>query len=177
MLPSEDKIKILLSEEEILKRIRELGAEIEKDYAGRGITFVVTLKGAVFFACELAKRISLPVYLEFVRMSSYSGTKSTGTVTMTLDVEGEKIAGRDVIIIEDVIETGLTMVKLKEHIQSMHPASLAVCTFVDKHECRTVPFEAEYVGFTLGREFLVGWGFDVDQKCRNLPYVGIVEQK
>ena len=109
-------------------------------------------------------------------MSSYSGTKSTGTVNMLLDVEPEKIAGRDVIIIEDVIETGLTMQELKDHIQAMRPASLTVCTFVDKHECRTVPFEAEYVGFTLGREFLLGWGFDVDQMYRNLPYVGVVRQ-
>lgn len=177
MLPAETRIKVLLSEEEILKRIRELGAQIEKDYAGREITFVVTLKGAVFFACELSKRISNPVYLEFVRMSSYSGMKTTGTVTMLLDVESEKIAGRDVIIIEDVIETGLTMVKLKEHILSKKPASLAVCSFVDKHECRTVPFEAEYIGFSLGREFLLGWGFDVDQKYRNLPYVGVVQQE
>lgn len=176
MLPGEEKIDVLLSEEEVLKRIRELGAEIEKDYADREITFVVTLKGAVFFACELAKRISRPVFFEFVRMSSYSGTKSTGTVSMLLDVEPDKIAGRDVIIIEDVIETGLTMQKLKDHIQSMRPASLTVCTFVDKHECRTVPFEAEYVGFSLGREFLLGWGFDVDQRYRNLPYVGVVRQ-
>ncbi|MCQ2377346.1 MAG: hypoxanthine phosphoribosyltransferase [Methanocorpusculum sp.] len=176
MLPGEEKIDLLLSEEEVLKRIRELGAEIEKDYADREITFVITLKGAVFFACELAKRISRPVIFEFVRMSSYSGTKSTGTVNMLLDVEPEKIAGRDVIIIEDVIETGLTMQELKDHIQAMRPASLTVCTFVDKHECRTVPFEAEYVGFTLGREFLLGWGFDVDQMYRNLPYVGVVRQ-
>ena len=170
------KIDILLSEDEIHKRIGELAAEIEKDYAGRDITFVVTLKGAVFFACELAKRISLPVYFEFVQMSSYSGTKSTGTVTMELDIEPEKIMGKHVIIIEDVIETGLTMQKLKDHIQSMNPASLTVCTFVDKHECRTVPFEAEYIGFSLGREFLLGWGFDVDQRYRNLPYVGVVRQ-
>ena len=176
MLPGEEKIDLLLSEEEVLKRIRELGAEIEKDYADREITFVITLKGAVFFACELAKRISRPVIFEFVRMSSYSGTKSTGTVTMTLDVDMEHIAGKDVIIIEDVIETGLTIAKLVEHIQSKNPASLKVCSFVDKHECRIVPFEAEYVGFTMGHEFLLGWGFDVDQMYRNLPYVGVVRQ-
>ncbi|MCQ2510792.1 MAG: hypoxanthine phosphoribosyltransferase [Methanocorpusculum sp.] len=167
-------VEMLIPEEKIEARIRELAAEIERDYAGCEITFLVTLKGAVFFACELAKRISLPVFMEFVQTSSYAGTKSTGIITMKLDVSAEEIVGKHIIIIEDVIDTGRTLSKLKDLIQSKNPASLKVCSLVDKHECRVVPFEGDYIGFSIGNSFIVGCGLDVDQRFRNLPYIGII---
>lgn len=172
------KISVLISEEEIRKRIREIAAQIEKDYAGREITFVVTLKGAVFFACELAICISSPINLEFVQLSSYHGTKSTGEITVKHSiVDPDRIEGHDILIIEDIIDSGQTMQKLKELVLQQHPASLKVCSLIDKPKCRVVPFEGDYVGFTLNNEFIVGWGCDLDQKYRNLPYIGVISQE
>ena len=169
-----DKIDVLISEDVIDARIRELAAQIDADYAGKSVTLLCTLKGAVFFACELAKRITIPVFMEFIQTSSYVGTKSTGKVSMKLDVDDNAIKDKNIIIIEDVIDTGRTLSVVKEMMQARNPASLKVCSLLDKHECRTVPFEGDYIGFTIGDDFIVGYGLDVDQKYRNLPYIGIV---
>ena len=169
-----DTIDVLLSEDVINVRIRELAAQIDADYAGKSVTLLCTLKGAVFFACELAKRITIPVFMEFIQTASYEGTQSTGTVSMKLDIPEEDVAGKHIIIIEDVIDTGRTLSVVKEMMLKRNPASLKVCTLLDKHECRVVPFEGDYVGFTIGNEFVVGYGLDVDQKYRNLPYVGVI---
>ena len=169
-----DTIDVLLSEDVINTRIRELAAQIDADYAGESVTLLCTLKGAVFFACELAKRITIPVFMEFIQTASYEGTQSTGTVSMKLDISEEDVAGKHLIIIEDVIDTGRTLSVVKEMMLKRNPASLKVCTLLDKHECRVVPFEGDYVGFTIGNEFVVGYGLDVDQKYRNLPYVGVI---
>ena len=169
-----DTIDVLLSEDVIITRIRELAAQIDADYAGESVTLLCTLKGAVFFACELAKRITIPVFMEFIQTASYEGTQSTGTVSMKLDIPEEDVAGKHLIIIEDVIDTGRTLSVVKEMMLKRYPASLKVCTLLDKHECRVVPFEGDYVGFTIGNEFVVGYGLDVDQKYRNLPYVGVI---
>ena len=169
-----DTIDVLLSEDVINVRIRELAAQIDADYAGESVTLLCTLKGAVFFACELAKRITIPVFMEFIQTASYEGTQSTGTVSMKLDIPEEDVAGKHLIIIEDVIDTGRTLSVVKEMMLKRNPASLKVCTLLDKHECRVVPFEGDYVGFTIGNEFVVGYGLDVDQKYRNLPYVGVI---
>ena len=169
-----DTIDVLLSEDVINVRIRELAAQIDADYAGKSVTLLCTLKGAVFFACELAKRITIPVFMEFIQTASYEGTQSTGTVSMKLDIPEEDVAGKHLIIIEDVIDTGRTLSVVKEMMLKRNPASLKVCTLLDKHECRVVPFEGDYVGFTIGNEFVVGYGLDVDQKYRNLPYVGVI---
>ena len=169
-----DTIDVLLSEDVINVRIRELAAQIDADYAGKSITLLCTLKGAVFFACELAKRITIPVFMEFIQTASYEGTQSTGTVSMKLDIPEEDVAGKHIIIIEDVIDTGRTLSVVREMMLKRNPASLKVCTLLDKHECRVVPFEGDYVGFTIGNEFVVGYGLDVDQKYRNLPYVGVI---
>lgn len=169
-----DTIDVLLSEDVINTRIRELAAQIDADYAGESVTLLCTLKGAVFFACELAKRITIPVFMEFIQTASYEGTQSTGTVSMKLDIPEEDVAGKHLIIIEDVIDTGRTLSVVKEMMLKRNPASLKVCTLLDKHECRVVPFEGDYVGFTIGNEFVVGYGLDVDQKYRNLPYVGVI---
>lgn len=169
-----DTIDVLLSEDVINTRIRELAAQIDADYAGESVTLLCTLKGAVFFACELAKRITIPVFMEFIQTASYEGTQSTGTVSMKLDIPEEDVAGKHIIIIEDVIDTGRTLSVVREMMLKRNPASLKVCTLLDKHECRVVPFEGDYVGFTIGNEFVVGYGLDVDQKYRNLPYVGVI---
>ncbi|HJJ51827.1 MAG TPA: hypoxanthine phosphoribosyltransferase [Methanocorpusculum sp.] len=169
-----DTIDVLLSEDVINTRIRELAAQIDADYAGESVTLLCTLKGAVFFACELAKRITIPVFMEFIQTASYEGTQSTGTVSMKLDIPEEDVAGKHIIIIEDVIDTGRTLSVVREMMLKRNPASLKVCTLLDKHECRVVPFEGDYIGFTIGNEFVVGYGLDVDQKYRNLPYVGVI---
>ena len=169
-----DTIDVLLSEDVINVRIRELAAQIDADYAGKSVTLLCTLKGAVFFACELAKRITIPVFMEFIQTASYEGTQSTGTVSMKLDIPEEDVAGKHIIIIEDVIDTGRTLSVVREMMLKRNPASLKVCSLLDKHECRVVPFEGDYVGFTIGNEFVVGYGLDVDQKYRNLPYVGVI---
>ena len=169
-----DTIDVLLSEDVINTRIRELAAQIDADYAGESVTLLCTLKGAVFFACELAKRITIPVFMEFIQTASYEGTQSTGTVSMKLDIPEEDVSGKHLIIIEDVIDTGRTLSVVKEMMLKRNPASLKVCTLLDKHECRVVPFEGDYIGFTIGNEFVVGYGLDVDQKYRNLPYVGVI---
>ena len=169
-----DTIDVLLSEDVINVRIRELAAQIDADYAGESVTLLCTLKGAVFFACELAKRITIPVFMEFIQTASYEGTQSTGTVSMKLDIPEEDVAGKHLIIIEDVIDTGRTLSVVKEMMLKRNPASLKVCTLLDKHECRVVPFEGDYIGFTIGNEFVVGYGLDFDQKYRNLPYVGVI---
>lgn len=170
-----DTIDVLLSEDVIDARIRELAAQIDADYAGESITLLCTLKGAVFFACELAKRITIPVFMDFIQTASYEGTQSTGTVSMKLDVPDEAIEGKHIIIIEDVIDTGRTLSVVKEMMLKRKPASLKVCSLLDKHECRVVPFDGDYIGFTIGNDFVVGYGLDVDQKYRNLPFVGIVK--
>ena len=112
--------------------------------------------------------------MEFIQTASYEGTQSTGTVSMKLDIPEEDVAGKHLIIIEDVIDTGRTLSVVKEMMLKRNPASLKVCSLLDKHECRVVPFEGDYIGFTIGNEFVVGYGLDVDQKYRNLPYVGVI---
>lgn len=169
-----DQISVLIPEENINARIRELAAQIEKEYAGKELVFLVTLKGATFFGCELAKRINLPVYMEFIRVTSYVGTESSGVVTMNLDVNEAAVAGKHVIIVEDVIDTGRTLKTLKEVMQSRKPASLKICSLIDKHECRKVELEGDYIGFTIGNDFIVGYGLDYNQRYRNLPYIGVL---
>ncbi|MCZ0861883.1 hypoxanthine phosphoribosyltransferase [Methanocorpusculum vombati] len=169
-----DTIDVLIPEEKIDARIRELAKQIDTDYAGKSVTLLTTLKGACFFSCELAKRLTVPVFMEYIQAASYEGKTSTGTITMKLDVPVDSVAGKEVIIVEDVIDTGRTLSAVKELIRERRPASLAVCSLLDKHECRIVPFEGEYIGFTIGNDFVVGYGLDWDQKYRNLPYIGIV---
>ncbi len=168
-----DKIDVLIPEEQIERRIHELAAQIEKDYAGKELTFLVTLKGAAFFACELAKRVNLPIYMEFIQAVSYVGTASTGVVMMKLNVDESAITGKNIIIIEDIIDSGRTLAKLKQLMLAHKPASVKICALLDKHECRVIELEEDYIGFTVGNEFLVGYGLDIDQKYRHLPYIGI----
>lgn len=171
----EDKIRVLLKEEEVDKRIEEIGRQISKDYEGKSIHLICILKGGVFFTCELAKRITVPVSLDFMSVSSYgAGTKSSGVVKIVKDLD-EPLEGKDVLIVEDIIDSGRTLSYLIEILKQRNPSSIRLCTLLDKPERRVVEVDVDYVGFNIPDEFVVGYGLDYDQKYRNLPYIGVVE--
>ena len=170
-----EKIKVLLSEEEVDARIRQIAAKISKDYAGKEIHMICVLKGGVFFTCELAKRITVPVSLDFMSVSSYgSETKSSGVVRIVKDLD-EPLKGKDVIVIEDIVDSGRTLSYLLEMLRDRGPASLRLCTLLDKPERRVTDVHVDYTGFQIPDEFVVGYGLDYDQRYRNLPYIGVVE--
>ncbi len=170
-----EKIRVLLTEETVDARIREIGEQISRDYAGRQVHLVCVLKGGSFFMCELAKRITVPVSMDFMSVSSYgSATKSSGVVRIVKDLD-EPLKDRDVIIIEDIVDSGRTLSYLIEMLRDRHPRSLSLCTLLDKPDRRVVPVQVDYTGFQIQDEFVVGYGLDYDQKYRNLPYIGIVE--
>lgn len=170
-----ETIRVLKSEEEVDARIQALGEQISRDYAGKEIYMIGILRGSVFFMCELAKRIDVPVMLDFMCVSSYGdSTKSSGNVRISKDVDGD-IVGKDVLIVEDIIDSGHKLSKLKKVLQERHPDSVRICTLLDKQERREVEVEVDYVGFSIPDEFVVGYGLDYAQKYRNLPYVGVVE--
>lgn len=170
-----ERVKVLLSEEEVDARIREIGEQISKDYEGKEIHLVCVLKGGTFFMCELAKRITVPVSLDFMAVSSYgSGTESSGVIKIVKDLD-EPLMGKDVIVIEDIIDSGRTLSHLLKMLQERKPASLRLCTLLDKPERRVVDVDIDYTGFQIPDEFIVGYGLDYAQKYRNLPYIGIVE--
>ena len=162
------KISEYISEEKLDKRIREIAAEISKDYAKKEIRLVCILKGSIFYTCELAKRLTVPVTLDFMSVSSYgSGTESSGDIKIKKDLD-ESIEGLDVIVVEDIIDSGNTLSKLI-------PASIKVTTLLDKPDRREVDMNVDYVGFEIEDKFVVGYGLDYDQSYRDLPYIGIVE--
>ena len=170
-----EKITVLITEEEIDRRVRELAAQISKDYEGRKIRMVGILKGASFFMCELAKRITVPVSIDFMQVSSYGGaTESTGTVRIRKDLD-ESIEGLDVIIVEDIVDSGRTLAFLGDFLKSKGAKSIRYCTLLDKPERRVSDVAVDYKGFEIPDEFVVGYGMDYDQKYRNLPYIGVVE--
>ena len=170
-----DKLSTLFKEEEVNKRIAELGAEITKEYAGKDLVLICILKGAAPFACELAKRIDLPVQLEFMRCSSYGNeTESSGVVKITLDLE-QPIRDKHILVVEDIIDTGRTMNYLLQILRQRGPASVKLCALLDKPDRRVVDVDIDYTGFVIPDEFVVGYGLDYAQKYRNLPYIGVVE--
>ena len=169
-----EQIKTLISEEDLQNRIAELGAQITKDYEGEEIYLVSVLKGGAFITVDLAKRINRPVFLEFITASSYRGTTSTGDVKVDDDKDID-IAGKNVIIVEDIVDTGRTLSVMLEIFKKKNPKSLKLCTLLDKPDRRVTPVSVDYCGFTIPDEFVVGFGLDYDQKYRNLPYIGVVE--
>ncbi|MCR4797391.1 MAG: hypoxanthine phosphoribosyltransferase [Lachnospiraceae bacterium] len=170
-----EKVNIMLSEEELTQRITELGAQISKDYEGESIFLVCILKGAAFFACELAKRITVPVTIDFMATSSYgSGTVSSGEVQIKKDLD-LGVEGRNVIIVEDIIDSGNTLNYLSNIFRDRRAKSVKMCAMLDKPERREVDVNVDYIGFTIPDAFVVGYGLDYDQKYRNLPYIGVVE--
>lgn len=170
-----ENIKVLISEADVDKKIEEIGRAISERYAGKTVHLICVLKGGAFFMCELAKRITVPVSMDFMAVSSYgSGTTSSGSIKMIKDLD-ESIEGKEVIIVEDIIDSGRTLDKLMELLKTRKPKSLAVCTLLDKPDRRVVDVKVDYTCFNIPDEFVVGYGLDYDQKYRNLPYIGVVE--
>jgi len=169
------KVKVMISEEEVNLRIKQIAEQISKDFEGESVHLICILKGSVFFCCELAKRITIPVTLDFMSVSSYgSETVSTGRVRILKDLD-ESVQGKNVIIIEDIIDSGRTLAHLKDLLGTRAPKSLTICTLLDKPDRREKEVEVKYVGFVIPDEFVVGYGLDYDQLYRNLPYIGVVE--
>ncbi len=170
-----EHIRVLLPEEELNERIQTLGREISRDYEGRQVHMICVLKGGSFFMCDLAKRISVPVSLDFMSVSSYgSGTKSGGVVKIVKDLD-EPIKDKDVLVVEDIVDSGRTLSYLLEMLLARGPRSLKLCTLLDKPDRRVVDVNVDYTGFQIPDEFVVGFGLDYDQRYRNLPYIGVVE--
>lgn len=167
--------EILYTKEEVAARIQEMGAQLTKDYQGELPMVVGVLRGSFIFMADLVRSIQTPLELDFVAASSYgSWAVSTGKVDMRLDLEKE-IAGRHVIVVEDILDTGRTLSKLVEELKKRHPASLKLCVLLDKPDRRVAEIEADYVGFTVPDEFVVGCGLDFNQQYRQLPYIGILK--
>lgn len=170
-----ENIRVLIDEDKVDKRIAELGEQISKDFAGETVTLICILKGSVFFTCELAKRITIPVRLDFMSVSSYgAATVSSGVVTIKKDLD-ESIENKNVIVIEDIIDTGRTLKYLLEDLTKRNPKSLTLCTLLDKPDRRVTDVEVDYTGFVIPDEFVIGYGLDYDQRYRNLPYIGVLE--
>lgn len=169
-------IKTLLTREEVEKRIKELAKEIEKDYCGKDLLVIGLLKGSIMFMSDLIKEMDLPVMIDFMSVSSYSGTTSTGVINILKDTD-ISVKDKDVLIVEDIIDTGLTLSHVKKLLEDRGAKSLKICTLLDKPSRRTIEMKGDYVGFEIPDEFVVGYGLDYDQHHRNLPYVGIVVKK
>ena len=172
---TEDNIKVLLTEAEVDARINDLGAQISKDYEGKEVHLICILKGGAFFACALAKRITIPVSIDFMCISSYGNEKSSsGIVKIVKDLD-EPLEDKEVLIAEDIIDSGKTLSYLIPVLKKRNPKSIEICTLLNKPERREVEVDVKYTGFSIPDEFVVGYGLDYAQKYRNLPYIGIVE--
>ena len=164
----------LINENDLKNRIKELAQQIQKDFDNEEIIFICILKGSVFFTTELAKNITSSVILDFMRVSSYRGTHSTGNLNFSLDMS-ENIIDKNVVIIEDIIDTGRTLYYLKNYFKEKKPKVLKICTLLDKKERREFDIEPDYTGFNIPDKFVVGFGLDYDEKYRNLPFIGYLE--
>lgn len=171
-----EKIRVLLSEEQVDARIQEIADQINKDYEGKDVHMICVLKGGVFFMCELAKRVTVPVSLDFMSVSSYGDdTKSSGVVKIVKDLD-QPLEGKNVLVVEDIIDSGRTLSYLLKVLKQRGPKSVKLCTLLDKPERRVMKdVEVDYSCFNIPDEFVVGYGLDYAQKYRNLPYIGVVE--
>jgi hypoxanthine phosphoribosyltransferase len=168
-------LEVLIPEEKIAARVKELGKQISRDYQGKTIHLVCVLKGAYTFLADLARAIEIPVTLDFLAVSSYNkGTSTSGAVQLTKDLD-TSLEGVDVLIVEDIADTGLTLRYLYNMLKARHPSSLKVIALLSKPSRRTVNVPVDYVGFEIEDRFVVGYGLDVDQKYRNLPYIAVVD--
>lgn len=171
-----EEIKELITKEQIDKRIKELAKIIDEDYKNKEITAVIVLKGAAFFGIELSLKLKSKIQFEFIKISSYEGRESTGKINNELDVEETKIKNKDVLIIEDIVDTGRSMDFLMKHLLSKNPKSLKICTLLSKPSRRQIDVNIDYLGFEVPNKFIVGYGFDdEDGFNRNLPYIGYKE--
>ena len=169
-------VEKMISREEIEKRLDELAADISKDYAGKQLTLVCVLKGGVIFMVDLARKLSIPVEFDFIDISSYgSSDASSGVIKINKDLENS-ISGKDVLLVEDIIDSGRSLSFLMKHINAKMPNSLRMCALLDKPSRRVVDdIKADYTGFKIPDNFIVGYGLDYDQRYRNLPYIGILK--
>lgn len=175
MMMQQDMQQILFTQEQVTARVREMAAQISRDYAGKTPLVVGILRGSFIFMADLVRAMEVPLTLDFMVASSYgAGTVSSGKVKIGLDLQ-EDIAGRDVLLVEDILDTGNTLSKLVAELKTRQPASLKLCVLLDKPERRTKPIEADYVGFTIPDAFVVGCGLDYNQLYRQLPYIGILK--
>ena len=170
-----EKIKVMLSEQEVDAKICEIGKQISEDYAGKQVHLVCVLKGGSFFMCELAKRITVPVSLDFMSVSSYgSGVKTSGVVKIIKDLDID-LHGLDLLIVEDILDSGLTLDYIRNMLMDRKPNSIRICTLLDKPERRKANITADYKGFEIPDEFVVGYGLDYAEHYRNLPYIGVLK--
>ena len=171
----EDVLRVLLSEDEIREKVRELGGKITADYKNSNLMLVTVLKGAVVFLTDLMRQIDVPAEIDFMVVSSYgSGVKSSGVVKIVKDLD-VPLAGKDILIVEDILDSGLTLSYIKELLESRGPRSIRIATLLDKPSRRKVDLQADYIGFSVPDEFVIGYGLDYDEKYRNLPYIGILK--
>lgn len=171
----EDRVKgVLITEEEAKEIVAKLGKQISEDYAGKNLVLVSVLKGAVVFMADLMRAIDIPLSIDFMVVSSYNKTESTGTVKIIKDLDTD-LTGKDILIVEDILDTGRTLASLMEILKMRNPASLKICTFLDKPDRRVADISAQYTGKVIPDEFVVGYGLDYDEAYRNLPYVGIYD--
>ena len=170
-----EKIRVMISEEDVDAKIEELGRRISQDFEGEAVHLICILKASIFFVCELAKRITLPVTIDFMQVSSYGAeTKSSGVVRLSKDLD-EPLQGKNVIIVEDIIDSGRTLNHLVKLLGQRNPKSMTLCTLLDKPSRRVMEVDVKYTGFQIPDEFVVGYGLDYDQRYRNLPYIGVIE--
>ncbi|MCI8772544.1 MAG: hypoxanthine phosphoribosyltransferase [Lachnospiraceae bacterium] len=170
-----ERVEVLLSEEEVNARIRQIGEQISRDYEGKELHLVCILKGASFFTCELAKRITVPVSLDFMSVSSYgASSESSGVVKIVKDLD-EPLEGKHVLVVEDIVDTGRTLDYLLSLMRSRGAEDVKLCALLDKPDRRVVDVKADYTGFQIPDEFVVGYGLDYAQRYRNLPYIGVVK--
>ena len=171
----EDVLRVLLSEDEIREKVRELGGKITADYKNSNLMLVTVLKGAVVFLADLMRQIDVPAEIDFMVVSSYgSGVKSSGVVKIVKDLD-VPLAGKDILIVEDSLDSCLTLSYIKELLESRGPRSIRIATLLDKPSRRKVDLQADYIGFSVPDEFVIGYGLDYDEKYRNLPYIGILK--
>lgn len=171
----QDVEKILFSQEQLQARVRELGAQITRDYAGKEVAVAAILRGSYVFMADLTRAIELPITVDFMSVSSYgSGTSSSGQVEIKKDLS-DPIEGKELLIVEDILDSGNTLYYLSDVLRARKPASIRICTLLDKPDRRSRPIRADYVGFTIPDAFVVGYGLDYDEKYRNLPYIGILK--
>jgi hypoxanthine phosphoribosyltransferase len=171
----EDVEEVLLDAETIAGRVRELGAQLSADYAGRDPVLLSVLKGALVFLADLMRSMEIPSSIDLMELSSYgSGTETSGQVRILKDLS-RSIEGRDVVIVEDIIDTGLTLNYLLRYLAERHPASIRICCLLDKPARRLADIEIDYRGFTIADRFVVGYGLDFDERYRNLPYIGVLK--
>ena len=171
----EGVLRVLLSEDEIREKVRELGGKITADYKNSNLMLVTVLKGAVVFLADLMRQIDVPAEIDFMVVSSYgSGVKSSGVVKIVKDLD-VPLAGKDILIVEDILDSGLTLSYIKELLESRGPRSIRIATLLDKPSRRKVDLQADYIGFSVPDEFVIGYGLDYDEKYRNLPYIGILK--